>query len=276
MNNNNLKTENFSAPLSAVRMAQWTVDKMVSYTAVLLQGLIYSQNLLPEQLEHLCAIQRYEQMAYSKIRNISELCSDEAEPISTLKLASYNAEHYLSAVTAHIRKLVSNHNVEISSFCDSSCKSVILDLRRTSLVVYNLVSNSIIHNRLKQKVINIRAFMRGGDFVISVWDNGRGIPPSVRRTMFSAYENIPALKSGTAINPLILSGLGLSVCKKAAHDMSGDVFYVSSKTGGTEFELIIPQTNRTGAFGDTTIAEPDLQELEICLSGALLHLYKEI
>ncbi len=253
-------------------MAQWTVDKMIAKTSVRLQAMLYSQNLSPEEFEHLCLIRMIEQSAYSKVRNITELYGD-ADEVSAPRFASYNVDHYLNSVTSHILKLTEGDNIEIIVSCDSGCKNAVFDLRRVGIVLYNLISNSIIHNKYKHKVISIRGFLRGNDFVISVTDNGKGIAPETRRTMFSAYENKPDLRAASIIDSgLVLGGIGLSVCRKVAKDMAGDVFYVPAKGTGTTFELIIPQTNRINLFGETVIANPDLEELEIFLSSALLHL----
>ena len=40
-----------SVPASPVRLAQWVTEKMLSRTTVTLQGMMYNNNLLPEQVE---------------------------------------------------------------------------------------------------------------------------------------------------------------------------------------------------------------------------------
>lgn len=269
---NRLSTANKTVEISPARMIQWTVDKMVSRTSVHLQGLMYAQNLLPEQLESLYIVHLNELNTYSRVRNIAELYG-EADDVSSLKYASYNPEHFLNSVTKHILRLTGEHNIEIFSSCDIRIKSAVFDLRRTSLILYNLISNSIMHTKLKQKVIEIRAFMRNNNFVISVKDNGRGISAEKHRNLFYAFENKPVLKSADLTDiGLSLGGLGLSVCRKAARDMGGDVTYVSSMDRGNEFELTIPQSGRKIDFGETVLAEPDTDELKICLAGAILSL----
>ena len=271
MNSFDITKEKTSVSVTPLRMAQWTVDKMIAKTSVRLQAMLYSQNLSPEEFEHLCLIRMIEQSAYSRVRNITELYGD-ADEVSAPRFASYNVNHYLDSVTSHILKLTASDNIEIIVSCDSGCKNAVFDLRRVGIVLYNLISNSIIHNKYKHKVISIRGFLRDNDFIISVTDNGRGISPSIR-TMFSAYENKPDPRSAAIIDSgLVLGGIGLSVCRKVAKDMEGDVFYVPTKGSGTTFELVIPQANRRNLLGETIIANPDLEELEIFLAGALLHL----
>lgn len=272
MNSFDITKEKTSVSVTPLRMAQWTVDKMIAKTSVRLQAMLYSQNLSPEEFEHLCLIRMIEQSAYSKVRNITELYGD-ADEVSAPRFASYNVSHYLNSVTSHILKLTEGDNIEIIVSCDSGCKNAVFDLRRVGIVLYNLISNSIIHNKYKHKVISIRGFLRDNDFVISITDNGRGISPSIRRTMFSAYENKPDPRSASIIDSgLVLGGLGLSVCRKVAKDMDGDVFYVPTKGSGTTFELVIPQNNRLNLLGEAIIANPDFEELEIFLASALLHL----
>ncbi len=271
-----LKTNEKSFKVTPVRMVQWAVDNMVSRTSVPLQSLMYAKNLLPEQLDSLYVVHLNHMNTYSKVRNIAELYSED-DDVSSLKYASYNLAHFLDSVTKHIIKLTGEHGVDIVSCCDSRIKSATFDLRRTSLILYNLISNSIMHNRVKNKLITISAFIRDDNLVISVKDNGRSISAEKRKNLFSAFENKPSLKA-TDLSEVGLSigGLGLSVCRKAAREMCGDVVYIPSKERGNEFELIIPQTGRADAFGETILAEPDLDELTLCLSGAILSLlYKE-
>jgi len=51
-------------PASPVRLAQWVTEKMLSRTTVTLQGMMYNNNLLPEQVENLYLVYMQEQNAY--------------------------------------------------------------------------------------------------------------------------------------------------------------------------------------------------------------------
>ena len=108
--------------------------------------------------------------------------------------------------------------------------------------------------------------MRGDDFVISVTDNGKIIPPSSRDELFSAFE-----KSLIEISPdtLSLKGLGLSVCRKAARDMGGDTIYVPSSKYN-RFEFYIPQADNPQSISETVACIPDPNEIELYLAEALL------
>ena len=140
-----------SVPASPVRLAQWVTEKMLSRTTVTLQGMMYNGNLIPEQVENLYLVYMQEQHAYSRIRNIAELYG-EPDSVSSLRLATYNPEHYLNALVRHILKLTAGHSIEIIVNCDNTQKSAIFDLRRTNMILYNLISNAIIHNNYKQNL----------------------------------------------------------------------------------------------------------------------------
>lgn len=272
---NQLKTAEKSPNISTGHMAQWVVDKMVSGNSVHIQSLLYSKNLMPDQLESVYVIQLGELSTYSKIRNIAELY-DRDDDISSLKYASYNPEHFISSVTKHALRLTGGHNIEVYSSCDTQTKSAVFDLRRTSLILYNLISNAIMHTKLKNKVIEIHAFTKGDDFIISVKDNGRRISAEKRKNLFFAYENTPVLKSADMADAgLFISGLGLSVCLKTAKDMGGNIVYIPPRDYGNEFQLIIPQTAHSNIVGEPILAEPDLDELKTCLAGAMLSLIRD-
>jgi signal transduction histidine kinase len=66
--------------------------------------------------------------------------------------------------------------------------------------------------------------------VISVSDNGTGIPDELREKMFS--PNFTTKSSGM--------GLGLAIVKNIAENFNGRIFYETVIDGGTTFFLEIP------------------------------------
>lgn len=256
--------------ISPVRISQWIVDKLIADTYSPMQYLLHGENYSPEQLEYLHKIRLLQLSTQAKVRNIAELYGEE-DDISSLRLAVYNPKEYLSALINQIISLINNRKVEIILNWDDNCKGVVLDARRTNIIIYNLISNAVIHSKNATKLITVNAFMRGDDFVISVSDNGRKISVAKQKKLFSAFEHSLTVKTPKMIDPLCLSGLGLSVCRKAARDMDGDVVFVPSSKFNI-FELSIPQRRKIGMFYETTVFVPVRSEAELYMSSAMLHL----
>ncbi len=268
---NDLKATYSNENIDPVRISQWAIDNLMEKTSPYLQALMYVKNLEPEQLECIYKTKLYITKTYSDIHNIAELYgSDDA--VSSLKFASYNIEHFLNASTKQILKMFDKYNIDILFDCSKTSKNVYLDIRRTSLILFNLISNSIIHTKNKEKLIKISAFHRGDDFVLSVSDNGQGIKPSMRDNLFTISDKLLSSKfldrTGSG---LILTGIGLPVAQKAAKDMGGTLNYIPSKSGAV-FELSVPQHKHNMTFGEIINYEPKQYEYELYFSSAILFL----
>ncbi len=256
--------------ISPVRYAQWAFDNLATEVAPHLQILRQSENLTPEELNsaHKSLMGIYATQA--QIHNLAELFGDN-DRVSALKYCSYNAKQFVDAIKNQIERTVASDKITIFTEIEKDVKTVILDARRTSLILYNLISNAIIHSKPKEKRIRIKLSVRDDKLFISVIDNGNGISLAKRKNLFSAFENgyLPSFLSQTG-GGFTLSGLGLSVSQKAAMDMKGQLSYVPSREQ-TEFEFYIPQTGADRMnVSETIIFVPDMELMTRCLAGAML------
>lgn len=106
---------------------------------------------------------------------------------------------------------------------------------RFQLVLENLVSNAIKYQDVKKEMswVNISTEEKDGCFILSVEDNGLGIPEDLQPQMFSMFKRFHA-------NVAQGSGLGLYMMKKSASILRGDMVFSNGKEGvGSKFSLII-------------------------------------
>jgi signal transduction histidine kinase len=73
---------------------------------------------------------------------------------------------------------------------------------------------------------------------IGVWDNGPGVPPKIKDSIFE-----PCVSYGKAAG----SGLGLAIAKKIAEDHGGKIHLDESSRSGTLFRITIPFAVPPGA-----------------------------
>jgi signal transduction histidine kinase len=66
---------------------------------------------------------------------------------------------------------------------------------------------------------------------IDVWDNGPGIPPTIRDSIFQLFVSYGKAEG---------NGLGLAIAKKIVDDHGGNIFLDGRIGGGTLFRLTIP------------------------------------
>ncbi|MEZ4606342.1 MAG: ATP-binding protein [Deinococcales bacterium] len=101
-------------------------------------------------------------------------------------------------------------------------------------VVTNLFSNAVKHTR-RDGYIDFRAWKEGGHYMLSIRDNGEGIPEADQRRIFNAFE-----QSRHTVHDRYDTGMGLTFCKLAIEKHGGEI-WVESKVGrGSTFYINLP------------------------------------
>ena len=71
-----------------------------------------------------------------------------------------------------------------------------------------------------------------GHLVVTVCDNGKGIPPEIQARIFEPFFTTKGVGSGT--------GLGLMISNRIVADRHGGEMEFDSKPGHTEFRVRLP------------------------------------
>lgn len=101
-------------------------------------------------------------------------------------------------------------------------------------ILANLFANAVKHTR-SGGYVDFRAWQEGDDFVLSVRDDGEGIPEADHKRIFNAFE-----QSRHTIHDRFDTGMGLTFCKLAVEKHGGKI-WVESKVGmGSTFFFTIP------------------------------------
>ncbi len=101
-------------------------------------------------------------------------------------------------------------------------------------VLANLLANAIKHTR-RGGYIDFRAWKQEDAFVLSVRDDGEGIPEADQKRIFNAFE-----QSRHTVHDRYDTGMGLTFCKLAVEKHGGRI-WVESKVGrGSTFYFTIP------------------------------------
>ena len=82
--------------------------------------------------------------------------------------------------------------------------------------------------------ITISAAARGEDFLLVVEDDGPGLPPGDPERLFEKFHR------GNAEGSVVGVGLGLAICRAAAHMHGGEIRALSRVGGGARFEISLP------------------------------------
>jgi two-component sensor histidine kinase len=105
-----------------------------------------------------------------------------------------------------------------------------------SRAIGNLMDNAIKYNTNPNAEVNVEAFVKDKELVISIADNGPGIPDMFKTKVFDQFYRIP---TGNVHN-VKGYGLGLSYVKKVVNAHGGSVSVKDNKPSGSIFIIKLP------------------------------------
>lgn len=111
----------------------------------------------------------------------------------------------------------------------------VFDSKKIERALFNLVLNACEATAQLEAKIHIDLHSSAESFEIRVADNGPGIPPSIRTTLFD-----PFVSSGKPNG----TGLGLAIVNKIVHDHGGSVSVEQTSEAGTTFLIQLPRSSR--------------------------------
>ncbi len=187
-----------------------------------------------KQREYLSYIRQSGQHLLEMVNDILDLSKIEARK-AEIEKRPFDLNLMLSRSPSTIKSLADKKGLKMISNIDPDLGIIDADEVRIKQVIYNLLSNAIKFTE-RGKSIGIHAYRKNGNAVITVWDEGRGIPEEMLDRIFEPFEQIhtgnPHQMQGT--------GLGLSIVKKLVEMHGGRVEVRSQVNIGSRFSVILP------------------------------------
>ncbi|MBV8147836.1 MAG: HAMP domain-containing histidine kinase, partial [Candidatus Eremiobacteraeota bacterium] len=109
--------------------------------------------------------------------------------------------------------------------------SVVGDADEIRRAIINLVANAV-EATPQAGTVRIRGDRRNGKVVIAVEDDGYGVPPERRDSLFQRFGGGSRVGAGT--------GLGLYIVRRIAEKHGGSVAYAPHEPRGSRFSLVLP------------------------------------
>ncbi|MFN7279649.1 MAG: sensor histidine kinase, partial [bacterium] len=171
---------------------------------------------LIEQIEHLSRIAA----DFSEFANIGSARQEDFDLHDTIRSVSD-----LHAM---------NESVRIELSLEDAPLIVHADRTQMNRLFSNLLLNAVeaIPER-REGIVRISESRSDRDVVISISDNGTGIPETLRASIFS--PNFTTKSSGT--------GLGLAMCKSIVEQQKGTIDFETETGSGTTFRIRLPQAD---------------------------------
>ncbi|MCA9261336.1 MAG: response regulator [Planctomycetales bacterium] len=101
-------------------------------------------------------------------------------------------------------------------------------------VVRSLLENALRFRGDVAPVIRVSAKLEHVEWLISVRDNGVGVPAEHRETIFAPLQRLHRGKSG--------HGLGLASCRRIVRRLGGRIWVAEAEGGGADFRFTLPAT----------------------------------
>lgn len=207
------------------------------YAALLESGI--KGPLSPDQQQFVTRIRRAGQAMLETIEKLMEMTSTDAAqiplrlvPTNVVEIAREAAEDYRA--TAHVAGL------ELRVDMSEALPQALTDPARVRAILGNFLSNAVKYTPAGGRVI-VRAGTRSGTrapgsgtwIIVDVEDQGHGIAPEDQEKIFEEFQRLdPHAGRG--------AGIGLSISRRIARLLGGDVSVRSALGEGSTFTLWLP------------------------------------
>lgn len=175
------------------------------------------------------------------LNNLLDLSKLEAGKM-ILNITKSDINKVITQVISELQKLLEDKNLKVTVESSEDIMDGYFDYERIIQVLYNLTSNAIKFSPSGETIwIDVKYTNSGSFLLVSVRDEGMGIPKEELETIFDKF--IQSSKTNTGAGG---TGLGLSICKEIIGCHGGEIWCSNSETGGAVFTFTVPAIEING------------------------------
>lgn len=232
------------------------LNAVIGFSEILKDGLV--GDLSQEQNEYITDIFTSGRHLLSLINDILDLSKVESGH-SPIELEAVQPIHLATSGLSVMREKAGTNQVRLTSTCDPSHGSLMLDLRKAKQIIYNLLANAVkftheggevklgLH-RVSSAEVTAESATASRAFppdalgthpfylAISVADSGIGIEPRDLERLFQPFVQIDSSLSRKYAG----TGLGLTMIKRLAELHGGGMMVQSEPAKGSTFTVWLP------------------------------------
>ena len=142
-------------------------------------------------------------------------------------------ENVISEALHHVNRKSVEHNISVQN--EEEYLFAKMDAKLMVQVIINIVDNAVKYTP-KGSDIQIKTYKQENNAVISISDNGNGIPDDMKERVFDMFYS-GANKIADSRRSL---GLGLSLCKSIVNAHGGKITVSDNTPHGTVFTITLP------------------------------------
>ncbi len=153
-----------------------------------------------------------------------------------LQLQEVSLRDCLERVLERLEPAIQRQGASIRLDLPESLPPVSVDVDRLDQVFFNLLDNALKYSTARDLVIRISGRQEGDNLVMEFEDNGPGIAPAHRDSIFERFYRVAKDRSRDTGG----TGLGLAIVKNVMLAHGGAVRVEKSQLGGANFILTLP------------------------------------
>jgi signal transduction histidine kinase len=204
------------------------MTSILGFTDALLAGVDGPLN--EDQQESLMWVQRSGQDLLGLINEILDLSKIEAGKL-TIEAEPFDPRELVESVVAQYRSFAAQKHIRLGSQDMGTPAEVVLDRQRVRQILVNLLGNALKFTETGEVDVETGGAAEG-TLHVSVRDTGPGIAPEHQESIFEEFHQAVGAGPGT--------GLGLTISRRLARLMGGDVTLESELGRGSVFHVTLP------------------------------------
>lgn len=205
---------------------------------IAMTDVVLQTPLTEEQQGYISVIQSSARSLLSVVNDVLDVSRVEADHI-TLERKPFPLRDVVTTVQAMFQPNAAQKEIDLIVEMPPSISAVLRgDRNRLRQILVNLVSNAIHHTdrgsvTLRVSEQELSDFLREVTFEVA--DTGRGISPAEQRRIYDVFN-----RADTETRRFEGSGLGLSISRRLATLMGGQLYFESSPDAGSRFFFSLP------------------------------------
>lgn len=218
----NNMTHEFKTPISTISLASQMMKDL-------------SDVIKPEKITHISGVIIEEcKRLTQQVEKILQMAAFEKGKAS-LKLKESDVNAIIAKVINSFRVKVESAHGEINDMLEAKDSLAMVDEVHFTNVIFNLLDNAFKYRR-EEPVLYVKTMNKNKGIVISIKDNGLGIPKDHLNRIFEKFYRVP---TGN-VHDVKGFGLGLAYVKKIVEDHGGQIAVESELNVGTKFDIFLP------------------------------------
>ncbi len=213
------------------------LNAIIGYTHLLLEGV--SGELNRPQRDKLGRLDSNARHLLSIINDLLDLARIESGKLS-VQLEPVDLQELIDEVMTEVEPLIDRTTLAVTRHVPSEVPGLHTDRQKVKQIVLNLLSNALKFTPQGSVAIRLDCEVDTDWISISVTDTGIGISDENQRTIFEAFQQADSSyarrQGGT--------GLGLTICRRLASILDGQINLVSRLGEGSTFTLVLPRQVR--------------------------------